>query len=564
MHSIKVRLTLLVCCSALALVLVGASGWFGLQRLTDALHRISNRDMPILNSLMAMRVALLDAQVFGHQGAGWNINQFREIADEGGGDVVLDEAHGFFNFAYEGIDRAITSGAAAFEIYDRLPKSAEEAALWEPLKARWSAARSQQEVVRDAIGDLRKAANWRFVEISFPMLRIQTEGLSGDVAVELEKLIAVASREAAFASDRGEAARANAGLLMAVVFLIAIVGLAAMAWLTVRIVAGSLESMRQAIVQIADSKDFTRRVAIMGRDEVGQTAQAFNALIDSMQTALQAILEDVVRLSEAARQAATAARTVSESSASQIEAASAMAIAVEAMTASISHLLEGSREALARAHDAGSAADEGIYVIDQSNRGMERIAETVDGSTRTIDSVGHQSTRISLITQVIQDVTAQTNLLALNAAIEAARAGEQGRGFAVVADEVRKLAERSSRSADEIGDVIRTMQGAANEAVGGMSSIVMQVQSGKERSARVMSCMETIQACAGRVTDAVGGIAGALEEQGAAAQDIAGRVDTVLQMSEENHCAAARTAEVARELDGLVESLRAATRRFTV
>jgi len=169
-----------------------------------------------------------------------------------------------------------------------------------------------------------------------------------------------------------------------------------------------------------------------------------------------------------------------------------------------------------------------------------------------------------VIMQVIQDVADQTNLLALNAAIEAARAGEQGRGFAVVADEVRKLAERTRKSAGEINGMIQSMEAASGNAVAEMNSVMDLVAEGTSLSGQAAECMTDIQNGSQRVVDAVKGISDSVEEQNATTQDISRRIEAVAQMSEGNSVAAGETAKVSLELDQLASSLIAAMKNFRI
>ena len=221
-------------------------------------------------------------------------------------------------------------------------------------------------------------------------------------------------------------------------------------------------------------------------------------------------------------------------------------------------------DALARASDAGEAANTGFGMIQRSKEEMDRIAETARGACKTINELGHQSSQISVIMQVIQEVADQTNLLALNAAIEAARAGEQGRGFAVVADEVRKLAERTRKSAGEISGMIQSMQVASGNAVTEMDSVMNLVAEGTNLSVQAAECMKDIQNGSQRVVEAVKGISESVEEQNATSHDISRRIEAVAQMSEGNSVAAGETARVSRELDELASSLITAMNEFKI
>jgi methyl-accepting chemotaxis protein len=213
---------------------------------------------------------------------------------------------------------------------------------------------------------------------------------------------------------------------------------------------------------------------------------------------------------------------------------------------------------------SGKLSTEGGEVIHKAAAEMSQIAETVRLTAQAIEELGQHSNQISSIVQVIKDVADQTNLLALNAAIEAARAGEQGRGFAVVADEVRKLAERTTKATEEITQMIGTIQHSAQAAVSTMSSAVDQVSGGVALAKQAGSAITQIKDGAEQVVAVVNDISSALTEQSSASNDIAAQVEKVAQMTEENSAAAAETSSAANNLQELASHMRATVSRFKI
>jgi methyl-accepting chemotaxis protein len=213
---------------------------------------------------------------------------------------------------------------------------------------------------------------------------------------------------------------------------------------------------------------------------------------------------------------------------------------------------------------SGEIASEGQAVIQDTVSEINGIAERVRDASEQIDQLARESANIGAVVNVIKEVADQTNLLALNAAIEAARAGEQGRGFAVVADEVRKLAERTSQSTQEIGALISTIQQGAEAAVSRMREVVGRVGQGVEKAGLAGGAIQQIRDGSGRVVDMVEDISLAIREQSTASLNISQQVERIAQMSEEASDAAGHTADAASQLQGLAKQMQVAVARYRV
>ncbi|MFL6922496.1 methyl-accepting chemotaxis protein [Pseudomonas sp. Qb1D1] len=562
--SIRSKLAFMAGFATLMLVLVGLSGWNGIRQLSAALDHISNETDPAVSHLLTLRLGQLGTVNSTREMIGWNLDQFDTIDDK---TLIIEEAHAFYSSVAQDKESAELMAAQAYDSYAKLPKNPEEIEAWKTVQSEWTNFKDSNDSIRRLLEQLRTAISWG--ELRQNMSEVTgldqvAQSAVNNLAVALDKLIQLNKGYANQAKLDSEHARQHALQWILAMSGAAVLGLGLITSLVARNIVGALTTMRSTIVEVAQSNDFTLRAQVRGRDETSQTASAFNQLLDKLQLSLREVLNNADQLSQVADSAYNASRHVSASSTSQSEAATLIAAAVEQMSVSIGQVSESTQDALLRAQQAGETASQGSAIITRNTLEMDLIASTVSDTGVTIADLEQQSDKISLVMQVIRDVAEQTNLLALNAAIEAARAGEQGRGFAVVADEVRKLAGRTSVSSDEIAQVVTTIQASAREAMTRMLSVTDRVVAGRQLSDQVADRMQTIRVSASQVGDAIDLIASAIDQQNTATQDIARRVELVARMSEENSQSASQTSEISSQLNTLARSLQATAGQFRV
>lgn len=367
-----------------------------------------------------------------------------------------------------------------------------------------------------------------------------------------------------YAQVRSDAAFERSIWIISGLVVLALVVGVGMGWMIFRQVVGALGSIRSVVGEIASNRDFTRRVDAAAKDEVADTGRAFNTLLEQVQNSFRQIRSHCDRVSDAASNLAGAARQVASGSDDQSEASGSMAAAIEQLTVSINHVSDRSGEASTLVQHAGTIARNGSNVIGQTLEDIRNIERAVKSAAEIVERLNGGSAKVTAVVAVIKEVADQTNLLALNAAIEAARAGEQGRGFAVVADEVRKLAERTALSTQEISSTMLAMHNDASSAVKGMMAAVEQVDKGVEHAREAEGAVRAISDGADETIGIVREISEAIREQSGASSVIAQKVERIAQMSEENSAAAGTASSTAADLNTLADLMRAEMQKYQV
>ena len=310
--------------------------------------------------------------------------------------------------------------------------------------------------------------------------------------------------------------------------------------------------------------DLTVRVALDSRDELQQVGESFNRMAEEVATLIRGVQQSAGKLSDSAQRMAASSAGIGESSRHQSTAAASMAASVEQMTVGVGHISNNAQEALRAAGESGSLSITGGEKMRQVVSEIERLAGVVNQSATAIAELESHSGKISTIVNVIKEIADQTNLLALNAAIEAARAGEQGRGFAVVADEVRKLAERTSASTQEIASMVQAIQSGTRGAVASMQEGVKCVDAGVGEARQAGEAMNCLREQSRHVVSMVSDISAGLREQSTAANEVARGIEQVARMAERNDVAVRGSVDTAADVDRLAQKLQADILHFRV
>ncbi len=318
------------------------------------------------------------------------------------------------------------------------------------------------------------------------------------------------------------------------------------------------------VVSNIENADLNSQFNSERKDEIGDLQRSFDKFVSSIKDTLIQVSEASAAVASASTQISSSTEELAAGSQEQSSQATEVAGAVEEMTKTI---LENSRNAIDTATTAKKAkgtAEIGGDVVRKTVEGMKEISSVVNRSAETVKALGKSSDQIGEIISVIDDIADQTNLLALNAAIEAARAGEQGRGFAVVADEVRKLAERTTKATKEIASMIKQIQTDTKEAVVSMDEGTKKVGEGISLADQAGASLQEIIGISELVTDKVTQIAAASEQQSSASEQISKNVESISTVTQESAAGTQQIARTAEDLNRLTEKLQDILSKFNL
>lgn len=556
LHSLSLRSKLfsLACLAIIALIVTVTTGSLGIQSGVVGVQEIGRNRLPAVLAIQELKEIQVGLMSLTYQVALWEndtdaADQFAQIAKDK--------------------QQLWQRVSKAWKSYEAIPKSEDETQLWQAFSAQWASFKKDDEAVIAFVETL--AANKepaRQKSIFQQYLGLGGKERGSYVAAEkaLNAVLEVNAHRVSTETDEAERSTQFSKQLMIWIGGVAII-LVGLLGLTI-----TASILRQMGGDPRDAAAITRRIAegdlsVPIHCRAGDT-DSLLASIAYMQQHLHDLIGEVRRSAENLFQSAGSldrdVQQVSANGKDEENAARATAEAVEAIASRITQIGDSANTAQALSAQAGSCAQDGNAVIAHVTQEMVLIAQAVGESSTLIQSLGNLSNEISNIVNVIKEIADQTNLLALNAAIEAARAGEQGRGFAVVADEVRKLAERTTASTGEITQMINNVRNGVSQAVSSMEKASTWVQEGVGLVQNAATSMSSIHAGADQASTAVTEITSALHAGNRDLVAIEKRMEEIVRMVESNGQSVQTMAHSTDSISNMAQRLADSIRRFKI
>ncbi|BAN47671.1 methyl-accepting chemotaxis protein [Metapseudomonas resinovorans] len=523
---------------ALLMVLVGGLGMQGIAQVADSSKQLTNRYLPAISLLLNADRDLYQAFI-----------AERSLLDEAAGEhaQALKDSHGEnLQQAYDRVHQYAAMDVSA--------EAKQLVAQFDRGFAQWKA--TSQQVVQLSTQDPNAASALSFggSERQFEAMRDAIDKLG-----ELEDQAANAEGQGAIAL--GDARAWQQGLAIGIglaLCLLLVVGFPAL-------VTRPLHSLLERIEQIADGDgDLRVRLEVLSRDELGKLSHAFNRFLDKLQPLIREVSRVTGEVADSARSLAGLAAANDRLISSEHAAVDQVSTAATEMSAAVHEVARNAQSAADAARFAEEQSREGAQVVGATIAAIRQLAVEVDSASATIGTLEQETANIGAVLAVIKGIADQTNLLALNAAIEAARAGEQGRGFAVVADEVRALAARTQDSTKDIQLMIERLQVGVQDAVQAMRSGSLKARDSVERAAGVDQALSDTGDSVQRINDMAAQIATACEEQSSVTEEIARNITDIRDLSNEAAQTSEQSTQASQHLSELSSGLAQLVGRFRV
>ncbi|WP_168206054.1 methyl-accepting chemotaxis protein [Geobacter sp. FeAm09] len=380
---------------------------------------------------------------------------------------------------------------------------------------------------------------------------------------QIDKLVTLTEAKGSQIEKDAEKLLGRSQAVMIGVCLVVFLGCAILSALIIRSISGTF-AYCSAITDRIAAGDLSLEVAVAGRGSVRTMLGSLKSMVENFRVVIGQVSVTSADLATASRNLSTTSLSIAETTGKVASESESVATAGEQMAGTSHEISRNCHAAADNSQASSSIATTGVDVVQQTITVMGRVAEQVRALSATVETLGQRSDQIGAIIVTIEDIADQTNLLALNAAIEAARAGEQGRGFAVVADEVRALAERTTKATREIGEMIKVIQTETSGAVRAMEEGVREVEGGTAVAARSEHALHEILEQVNSVSLQISQIATAAEEQTATTEQISNNIQHITLLVQDTAKGSHECADSASRLAGLADGLQTVVNRFRV
>ncbi len=449
------------------------------------------------------------------------------------------------------LQQATTTAAASWQAYRATKLTDSERVLAD--KAENSMRQWQQQIdqyrLMIADGSILTGENASFNQ--------QLYALADPLSVDLDKLIQLQLDEAQIFNDQAHDTFASTMQMFMVLVSSVVIALTILAVLVYRSIQQPLANLRHIITDVGQKSDLRLRVQVVGQDEIAETAVAFNQTISRVQQFFIELGSAVSMLAKASEEMSSISQQVSTTAFAQEQQANLIATAINQMSAAIQEVASSALATSERANQADEKTQSGYDKVSLNIQAIEQLSAAIKGASQVIEQLNGESEKISQVLAVIQSIAAQTNLLALNAAIEAARAGEAGRGFAVVADEVRTLATNTQKATESIRMMIENLQSSAKEAVTAMAQSQAHADNSVHNAQQAGGVFGDIRSSVGNIVDMNVQISAATEQQTIVAEDINKNISEFSMSIGEVTRSAQHSAQASSSLAALAAKLQA-------
>lgn len=552
---ISLKMNLLLVINMVMMIAVVGYGLTKMQIIGEQLTTIAKEDIPLIESLTKITVDQLEQDIAMERAL-----RARGVVHGHNGAKVVKEMHERFEHLNEEINVAILKGEELAEkgiaIAHNDAELKEFTHVLETLKQIEVAHKEYEHHVLDLF-KMIEAGNIEAAE----KLAVKAEKEADQLEHELEALLEEVEKFTHEAALTAEHEEHNAMIGMIVITIASLmIGVSLGIWINAGI-KKSLNNTNKVIHDISANKDLSLRVE-EGSDELGEMGVNFNGMLANIQTVVHQVAAASSQLAAASEEMSAVTNESQTAVQTQKSETDQAATAMNEMTASMHEVAKNSANAAQAVNDADKEASDSQHVVASTISSINALAQEVEKVSGVIENLATDSESIGTVLDVIKDIAEQTNLLALNAAIEAARAGEQGRGFAVVADEVRTLAQRTQESTDEIQHTIEKLQGRAKEAVAVMVQGRDQAESSVEQAARANASLESIVQAVGTISDMTTQIASASEEQSAVSEEINRSIDSISEVAGDVATGADQTDQASRDIAKLAVDLQSIASQF--